>query len=90
MAEWFCGTPQAWIAIRSADAVTVEVLKVMEDLAQRGMTMVLVTHEMAFARRVADQVVFMHKGKVWEAGPTAQVFAHPGTAEFTQFIGTGL
>jgi polar amino acid transport system ATP-binding protein len=70
--------------------LTVEVLKVMEDLAQRGMTMVLVTHEMAFARRVADQVVFMHKGKVWEAGPTAQVFAHPGTAEFTQFIGTGL
>jgi polar amino acid transport system ATP-binding protein len=70
--------------------LTVEVLKVMEDLAQRGMTMVLVTHEMAFARRVADQVVFMHKGKVWESGPTAQVFAHPTTAEFTQFIGTGL
>src|SRR5437870_3008767 len=41
--------------------LTVEVLKVMEDLADRGMTMVLVTHEMAFARRVADQVVFMHK-----------------------------
>ena len=70
--------------------LTVEVLKVMEDLAQRGMTMVLVTHEMAFARRVADQVVFMHKGKVWESGPTGQVFAHPVTAEFTQFIGTGL
>jgi polar amino acid transport system ATP-binding protein len=70
--------------------LTVEVLKVMEDLAQRGMTMVLVTHEMAFARRVADQIVFMHKGKVWESGPTAQVFAHPATAEFTQFIGTGL
>jgi polar amino acid transport system ATP-binding protein len=70
--------------------LTVEVLKVMEDLAQRGMTMVLVTHEMAFARRVADQVVFMHHGKVWESGPTAQVFAQPKTAEFTQFIGTGL
>jgi polar amino acid transport system ATP-binding protein len=70
--------------------LTVEVLKVMEDLAQRGMTMVLVTHEMAFARRVADQVIFMHQGKVWESGPTAQVFAQPKTAEFTQFIGTGL
>src|SRR3954470_16729361 len=70
--------------------LTVEVLKVMEDLAGRGMTMVLVTHEMAFARRVADQVVFMHKGKVWEAGPTAQLFAQPATAEFAQFIGTGL
>jgi polar amino acid transport system ATP-binding protein len=54
------------------------------------MTMVLVTHEMAFARRVADQVVLMHKGEGWESGPTAQVFAHPMTAEFTQFIGTGL
>jgi polar amino acid transport system ATP-binding protein len=70
--------------------LTVEVLKVMEDLAGRGMTMVFVTHEMAFARRVADQVVFMHQGKVWEAGPTAEVFAHPKTSEFTQFIGTGL
>jgi polar amino acid transport system ATP-binding protein len=70
--------------------LTVEVLKVMEDLARRGMTMVLVTHEMAFARRVADQVVFMHQGKVWESGPTAQLFAHPTTAEFAQFIGTGL
>src|SRR5258707_1583455 len=70
--------------------LTVEVLKVMEDLAQRGMTMVLVTHEMAFARRVADQVVFMHKGKVWAAGPTAQLFERPATTEFAQFIGTGL
>jgi polar amino acid transport system ATP-binding protein len=70
--------------------LTVEVLKVMEDLADRGMTMVLVTHEMAFARRVADQVVFMHKGKAWEAGPTAQLFGSPKTSEFAQFIGTGL
>jgi polar amino acid transport system ATP-binding protein len=70
--------------------LTVEVLKVMEDLADRGMTMVLVTHEMAFARRVADQVVFMHKGKAWEAGPTAQLFERPTTIEFSQFIGTGL
>jgi polar amino acid transport system ATP-binding protein len=70
--------------------LTVEVLKVMEDLADRGMTMVLVTHEMAFARRVADQVVFMHKGKAWEAGPTAQLFERPTTIEFAQFIGTGL
>jgi polar amino acid transport system ATP-binding protein len=70
--------------------LTVEVLKVMEDLADRGMTMVLVTHEMAFARRVADQVVFMHKGKAWEAGPTARLFASPATVEFAQFIGTGL
>jgi polar amino acid transport system ATP-binding protein len=63
-----------------------EVLAVMEDLAKRGMTMITVTHEMGFARRVADMVVFMHRGKVWEIGPTAELFANPKTAEFTQFI----
>ena len=63
-----------------------EVLGVMEDLARRGMTMISVTHEMGFARRVADLVVFMHQGKVWETGPTADLFAHPRTAEFKQFV----
>ena len=70
--------------------LTVEVLVVMEDLAKRGMTMITVTHEMAFARRVADLVVFMHKGKVWEIGPAAELFAHPKTAEFSQFVGSEL
>src|SRR4030088_359002 len=46
-----------------------EVLSVMEDLAKRGMTMITVTHEMGFARRVANMAVFMHRGKVWEIGP---------------------
>jgi polar amino acid transport system ATP-binding protein len=63
-----------------------EVLSVMEDLAKRGMTMISVTHEMGFARRVANLVVFMHKGKVWEIGPTAELFASPKTPEFSQFI----
>jgi polar amino acid transport system ATP-binding protein len=70
--------------------LTSEVLAVMEDLAKRGMTMITVTHEMGFARRVADLVVFMHRGKVWEIGPTAELFASPKTAEFTQFIGSEL
>ena len=70
--------------------LTAEVLAVMEDLARRGMTMITVTHEMGFARRVADLVVFMHKGQVWEIGPTAELFANPRTAEFTQFIGSEL
>src|SRR5207244_4415060 len=52
--------------------LTTEVLKAMEDLALRGMTMILVTHEMGFARRVADSVIFMHQGKVWEAGATSE------------------
>jgi polar amino acid transport system ATP-binding protein len=70
--------------------LTSEVLAVMEDLARRGMTMITVTHEMGFARRVADLVVFMHRGKVWEIGPTAELFADPKTAEFRQFVGSEL
>ena len=70
--------------------LTAEVLAVMEDLARRGMTMITVTHEMGFARRVASLLVFMHRGKVWEIGPTAELFANPKTAEFAQFIGSEL
>ena len=70
--------------------LTAEVLAVIEDLARRGMTMITVTHEMGFARRVASLLVFMHQGKVWETGPTAAVFANPQTAEFKQFVGSEL
>ena len=70
--------------------LTAEVLAVMEDLATRGMTMVTVTHEMGFARKVANQVVFMHQGKIWESGPTSELFARPQTAEFKQFISSEL
>ena len=70
--------------------LTAEVLAVLEDLARRGMTMIIVTHEMGFARRVAGVVVFMHQGKTWEMGPTAELFARPKTAEFKQFISSEL
>ncbi|MBN9456387.1 MAG: amino acid ABC transporter ATP-binding protein [Bosea sp. (in: a-proteobacteria)] len=63
-----------------------EVLKVMEDMARQGMTMVLVTHEMGFARNVANKIVFMHQGKVWEEGPPAELFANPRTPELRSFI----
>ncbi len=66
--------------------LTREVLGVMETLAQKGMTMVLVTHEMAFARRIAHTTVFMHQGRIWESGPSAQLFASPRTAEMRQFL----
>lgn len=69
--------------------LTQEVLKVMEELARGGMTMLLVTHEMEFARRMADITVFMHQGKVWESAPSEQFFANPQTAEARQFIGAG-
>ncbi len=63
-----------------------EVLKVLEQLAAEGMTLILVTHEMNFARDVGDRVVFMHQGKVWETGDSKQVFAQPQTEELQSFI----
>jgi polar amino acid transport system ATP-binding protein len=69
--------------------LTGEVLKVIERLAADGMTMVLVTHEMAFARGIADQVMFMHHGKVHEIG-AATILSSPATPELAQFVGTGL
>ena len=65
-----------------------EVLKVMEDLARQGMTMILVTHEMGFAKNVASKVVFMHEGQVWEAGPPDELFSNPKTPELANFIGS--
>jgi polar amino acid transport system ATP-binding protein len=63
-----------------------EVLKVIEELARDGMTMILVTHEMQFARSVADEIVFMNEGRVWEKGPPDEVFANPKTPELRQFV----
>jgi len=69
--------------------LTGEVLKVIEALAADGMTMVMVTHEMGFARGIADRVVFMHRGKVHETG-LATILTSPATPELAQFVGTGL
>ncbi len=66
--------------------LTGEVLAVMENLARQGMTMLLVTHEMGLARRVASTTVFMHQGRIHESGPSATLFAHPATPELAQFI----
>ena len=63
-----------------------EVLKVVELLAQEGMTLLMVTHEMNFARKVADRVVFMHAGRIHEMGPPEQLFGAPQTAELRQFL----
>jgi len=65
-----------------------EVLKVVEDLAREGITLLLVTHEMAFARRVSSRVVFMHAGRVHEIGPPTQIFGAPQTPELRQFLGS--
>jgi polar amino acid transport system ATP-binding protein len=63
-----------------------EVLRVVETLADEGMTLLMVTHEMNFARKVADRVVFMHAGRIHEVGPPDQVFGAPQTAELRQFL----
>ena len=66
--------------------LTGEVLAVMEQLARGGMTMLLVTHEMGFARRVANTTVFMHQGRIHESGPSKELFESPKTPEMAQFI----
>jgi len=63
-----------------------EVLDVMVELAQEGMTMVVVTHEMGFASKVADKMVFMDAGEIVEAGPPADVFEAPKTARCRAFL----
>ncbi|WKF85367.1 amino acid ABC transporter ATP-binding protein [Lacticaseibacillus pantheris] len=63
-----------------------EVLKVMQDLAQSGMTMIVVTHEMGFAREVADQVWFMDGGQIVEKGAPDDIFTHPKEDRTKDFL----
>ena len=63
-----------------------EVLEVMKDLANEGMTMVVVTHEMGFAREVADRVMFMDGGYIEEEGSPEQIFQHPKCERLQQFL----
>ena len=67
-----------------------EVLRVLENMAREGMTMLLVTHEMNFARRVANRVLFMNQGTIWEQGPAAEFFQSPKTDELRNFLGSVL
>jgi polar amino acid transport system ATP-binding protein len=64
-----------------------EVLAVVKELASEGMTLLMVTHEMRFARDVCSRVVFMHQGRVHEIGPPGEVFSNPQTPELKQFLG---
>ena len=63
-----------------------EVLAVMKDLAKEGMTMVCVTHEMGFAREVADRVIFMYDGRVEEIGTPEEIFNSPKSPKTQQFL----
>ncbi|MBZ9856478.1 amino acid ABC transporter ATP-binding protein [Mesorhizobium sp. CA13] len=63
-----------------------EVLRVLESVASEGMTMMLVTHEMNFAKNVADRVIFMHEGRIHEDGPARETLLEPRTAELRSFL----
>ncbi|MBY5982938.1 ABC transporter ATP-binding protein [Halomonas cupida] len=63
-----------------------DVLKVMRDLAEEGRTMIVVTHEMAFARDVSSQVIYLHQGQVEEAGPPDEVLGNPRSERLKQFL----
>jgi octopine/nopaline transport system ATP-binding protein len=63
-----------------------EVLRVIQNIAEEGRTMILVTHEMAFAREVSSKVMFLHQGLVEEEGPPEQLFFHPRSERCRQFV----
>jgi ABC-type histidine transport system ATPase subunit len=67
-----------------------EVLKVMRSLADEGRTMIVVTHEMGFAREVSNKVIFLHQGLVEEEGPPAQVFGAPKSERCRAFLASAL
>ncbi|MGF1649974.1 MAG: ABC transporter ATP-binding protein [Hyphomicrobiaceae bacterium] len=67
-----------------------EVLAVMRDLATEGRTMLIVTHEMGFAREVSSEVVFLHQGRIAERGPPARIFGAPATEACARFLSSVL
>ncbi len=67
-----------------------EVLRVMRQLAEEGRTMIVVTHEMGFAREVSSHVVFLHEGRIEEEGPPIEVLGNPKSERFRQFLASNL
>ena len=67
-----------------------EVLRIMQQLAEEGKTMVVVTHEMEFARHVSSHVIFLHQGKIEEEGPPQTLFSQPKSARLRQFLSGAL
>jgi histidine transport system ATP-binding protein len=63
-----------------------EVLRVMQKLASEGRTMIVVTHEMSFARNVSNHVIFLHQGRIEEEGSPAEIFEQPKSERLKQFL----
>jgi polar amino acid transport system ATP-binding protein len=62
-------------------------LTLIAELKSEGMTMVIATHEMGFAKKIADSVIFLHRGRVHETGTPAQIFEAPQSQELKDFLG---
>ncbi len=90
IARAFAGRPRALLLDEVTSALDPElvgeVLAAIRDLKAEGMTMVIATHEMSFAREVADQVAFLHEGRIAEQGPPEQVLAAPQRPETRRFL----
>ena len=90
IARALCMNPQIMLFDEPTSAldpeIVGEVLEVMRKLAADGMTMVVVTHEMAFARTVSDRVVFMDGGRIVEEGPAEQIIDHPREQRTREFL----
>jgi polar amino acid transport system ATP-binding protein len=90
IARAFAGKPRALLLDEVTSALDPElvgeVLEAVRDLKREGMTMVIATHEMTFAREVADEVAFLHEGRIVESGPPAQVLSEPRAEETRKFL----
>jgi polar amino acid transport system ATP-binding protein len=90
IARAFAGKPRALLLDEVTSALDPElvgeVLEAVSDLKAEGMTMVIATHEMTFAREVADEVAFLHEGRIVESGPPAQVLGEPREEETRKFL----
>ena len=87
MVEYAASTKETRSRIPKTPAGTaILALEVMKELAQSGMTMVVVTHEMAFAREVGSRVLFMDAGKIGEQGTPEEIFDHPQSARLQDFL----
>ena len=85
-----CLAPDTAPYMRRAFEITGEVLNVMKQLAEKHTTMIVVTHEMGFAKEVADRVVFMSDGKIVEQGNPTELFEHPKSERLVSFLGSML
>ena len=90
LARAFAGRPRALLLDEVTSALDPElvgeVLEAVRDLKQEGVTMLIATHEMSFAREVADQVAFLHEGRILELGPPEQVLVEPERPETKRFL----